>query len=353
MNTVPEYPIKTLRRSAADTVTLLARGARAAEHTMRQSGKWDDFQNLLRDGLFLPGREMLLPAELLSPSAFLATHNYWERRPVVCSMHPLIVTELHKMSPSTMPTELLRHMAYDNPLIVWPVPVPVITLNAPQGELIAAWVTGIVSSPESGRRGLCLGSDPERIGFRLMIVCRHQAGLEQMSIELPTTAEEFDPVEIVAQTVRAYARHDAAQGITRDGGEDHYIESAISKITPVLEAMIFLCTRDLDVRETHVRETGEDRRARYRRSPGAPDPRMFELGYRWGPDITTERRAYEQAQSTGGGFGGTFVPHPVRCFYQRHWSGPGRAVPVQRFHRPVFRRPQKGGPTVPTIASVG
>lgn len=307
-----------------------------------------------------------LPPMTRAAVGFAQLQQAWRREPTVCTMHPDLMVELRDVEHHAVPSAMLDQLAFRSPRIVFPVPIPCVSVIDPhgRGEVIAAQITGRrwahnpnPKIPAQNRAVLvpCHTTHPDRVQHYLTIFTRYSGlrgdgdGLEMNSIELPTSSvDEFHPEDLVQEGARQELAMAATQDVFKQHPVEQHIEAMMTRLWPVMDALLYLSSHSPDL--APATERGGKKAQRARRKPGELVPNVTNVGFHKGPLWGGQRRAWEAHERTAAR-GGHRLAHPRRAHY-RKWPLGRRADQV--FVSPTYvnlNLSDEGD--VPTLVPVG
>lgn len=338
----PHSP-KELTRRAAGTVDLLNVHGNKMVAVLRAAGLYDyvNAQSAV-------GGQYALPRDMVAPALTYRTHRRWrESGAVVYNVHPDMVTVACDIDYDRVAARSLDNLPHVNPVLVFPEPVACNNVDGRSSTLAAVYVTGL----NHDTRQQCDTDDPQRTGLRLVMVTeerRHDRHtVEHATVHLDTRGDWFDPEELLISAAQRQHQIDPA-GFTYD----QHLTACRSKLTPALAVLLYVTANDMDHQAAPMRPAQRKRQGR--RAANEVQPQVVNVGWREGPPLMAERRAYESRATTGGAAGGRRRAHPRRAHYAHRWADAERTVFTHRWFRKAtyIHRPDSGDvPT--TIVPVG
>lgn len=313
---------KALTRAAARILDDLRVAALNRDAHMRRAG--------MTRGLTLPqARELRSDLATAMQIEVANVHRLWTTTPTVCAMHPDMVAELAEFQRGPLPAQLFDNLIYENPLIVFPEPIPCLSPSGEPGQMLACYVSGLAA----GSRRLVSTGSPERATLRLTAINSYPSAPQCVTmLSLHTEGGVFDSEASVEQTARRHAAHD------EDGrSKDQHLAAARSKLLPILDCLTYLCLPGKAI-DTQGMNLGVRGRATQQVPSPAPEAplRTEAIGWREGPAMRALRANYDATRSLARSMGKTYVPHPRRGYFGNRWCGEGRTELVLTLVRPTY-----------------
>lgn len=332
---------KELTRRAGRIVEMLDGHNQKLIAKLRRAGVYDYLNG------FDEGGKLAFPPELMTPALVHRAHKHWrDGTATVYNVHPDMAREACDVEHLRVAARSMDHLPHVNPLLVFPEPVPCVHVDGVDCVLTAVYVAGM----DHRTLRLCDTDAPVRTGMRLMMVTEHddRQRIEYASIRLDTRTEWIDVEEEIDKAARRYTELDVLDG--RWGYERH-LRACRSKLMPTLAMLMYVTSTDMDHQPAPKRPADAKRAGR--RSASRPIE-LVNVGWREGPEMAADRRAYEALKRGGETGGAKKVPHPRRAHYAHRWADAERTVFTHRwFRRATYvNRPELDGSPTPTIVTV-
>jgi hypothetical protein len=261
-----------------------------------------------------------------------AIRKVWTRRKIVHAVNPEMLSTLEHSLSEAMPGSLFAKQPYTDPLVVFPEPLPVHTLDGAPGKLVGFNVVGCRT--EGGRLALCSTHDPLRaeLWLNFFVERRDNLGLldmQQTRVRIPVGQAMFTVDDAVEQSLQGFL-----MGVPIPSDASQVQETLRGMIRTALSVLVYLCTTEPDVAKVPIRHRAPKKNKRGKKEKQPKPLQLYHLGYVLGPALGVARRRYEQVRHPGPGEGRRQPPHQRRAHMRLFWVGPGRQEPEMKFIAP-------------------
>lgn len=334
--------------SVLSEVVLADRGAVIAEHietwlqadraAVRQKGWWQHVLDVADGGrltrpLDLDDEEW---PQFMTSVMSHAIRRVWARGKIVHAVNPEMVTVLESSLSDRMPGSIFAKQPYTDPMVVFPEPLPVLTLDGAPGKLIGFNVVGCRS--DGDRKVLCSTHEPHRteLWLNFFVERRVEYGLldmQQTRVRIPVGQSMFTVDDAVESSLQ-----DFLVGVSIPSDAPRIEDTLRGMMRTALSVLVYVCTKEPDVERVRGRGRPPQKGKRGKKDKDRqkqPRPlELYRLGYVLGPALGVVRREYEQSGPRGPGEGRRQPPHQRRAHMRLFHVGPGRTEEEIKFIAP-------------------
>lgn len=263
-----------------------------------------------------------------------AIRRIWTRQKTVQVVNPEMASVLANSLSDRMPGSLFANQPYTDPLVVFPEPLQIRTLDNEPGRLLGFFVVG--RRYHGARPVLCSTHDPERselwINFFVERRARSGRGLDmqQTRVLIPIGQTMFTVDDAVEQTLANFL-----MDVPIPPDAPQVKDALTNMVRTALSVLVYLCTNNPDIKAVPSRHQHKKKGKQDKKKHRPPKPmRLFRVGYVLGPALGVARRVYENARKAAPGEGRRQPPHQRRAHMRLFWVGPGRTEPELKFIAP-------------------